>query len=391
MPSLYFDYHASTPVDPIVIEKMTAAMHEIYGNPHSDDHSYGWAAQKRIDTARKCVAQLINADSDEIVFTSGATESNNLAILGLCRGIEKNPIHKNTKRQLIVSSVEHKCILSAAAALGKRGWTIDQVLVDNSGLIDVNRLHSLMSENTAMVAVMAVNNEVGTIQPLSEISTLCGQYGALFHCDAAQAPTALDLDVSTQKIDTLSLSAHKMYGPKGIGALYIKRALQEYIEPIMYGGGQENGIRPGTLATPLCVGFGEAAKLLISTDQQLERKRVETLRDYFWKTLKSETPTCKLNGSNIHRHPGNLNIQFPNVDAHHLIGKLQPRLAISSGSACTTGIPEPSHVLTAIGLDKQQAESSVRMGLGRFTTQRDVENALGYLVEAIKECDYAIA
>ena len=194
MPSLYFDYHASTPIDPIVIERMSAALRENYGNPHSDDHSYGWAAQKQTDTARKLVAQLICAEKDEIVFTSGATESNNLAILGLCRGIEKAAAHTKTKRQIIVGSVEHKCVLAAVAALGKRGWIIDHAPVDNSGLIDVNQLKTLMSENTAMVAIMAVNNEVGTIQPISEIGTLCREYGALFHCDAAQAPTALNVN-----------------------------------------------------------------------------------------------------------------------------------------------------------------------------------------------------
>lgn len=391
MSSLYFDYQASTPVDPIVVKKMTLALEENYGNPHSDDHSYGWAAQKQADIARELIGQLISADKDEIVFTSGATESNNLAILGICRGYEKNTLHPPSKRQIIVSSIEHKCILAAAASLEQQGWSIDSAPVDAMGVVDVNQLESMMSENTAMVSVMAVNNELGTIQPISRIGPLCKQYGALFHCDAAQAPTAIDLNVHACNIDTLSLSAHKMYGPKGIGALFIRRDLQQHIEPLMYGGGQENGIRPGTLPTPLCVGFGAATQLILSTDQPAERRRVDTLRNDFWNTLKSAIPTCELNGSADQRHPGNINVLFPHIDAHHLIGKLQPRLAISSGSACTTGIAEPSHVLTAIGLDTHQAESSVRIGLGRFTTEMDVKNAIGYLVEAVRECDYAIA
>lgn len=391
MPSLYFDYHASTPVDPLVVKKMTQALQENYGNPHSDDHSYGWAAQKATDNARKQVAKLIAADSDEIIFTSGATESNNLAILGFCRDYHKRYPQENMKRQIIVSSIEHKCVQAAAASLEQYGWHVSELPVGRNGIADIRQLKPMLSKQTALVAVMAVNNEVGTIQPISEIGSLCKEHGAIFHCDAAQAPTAIDIDVNSWGADTLSLSAHKMYGPKGIGALYIRRDLQHAIEPLMYGGGQENGIRPGTLPTPLCVGFGEAAQLLLSDNKTSERQQVERLRNYFWNKLKSEIPTCKLNGSLQYRHPGNLNICFPDVDAHHLVGKLQPSIAVSTGSACTTGIPEPSHVLTAMGLDMRQAESSVRVGMGRFTTEQEIEDAVSNLVEAVKECAYAEA
>ena len=381
---IYLDYHATTPLDPAVAEAMRPWWEEGFGNPHSGDHWFGWQANQAIETARIEVATLIGADAGEIVFTSGATEANNLALLGAARGFARG------RRQILVSAIEHKCVIEAAAALGRESWQIDIIPVDHDGLIKLDALEKLISYNTAIVSVMAVNNEIGTIQPIDAIGQMCHDIGAWFHCDAAQAPAAMSIDVLETHIALLSLSSHKIYGPKGVGALYARNDVLAQLQPISYGGGQEQGIRSGTLPTSLCVGFGRACSLMMNR-QDADALRITRLRERLWSGVSQEVPAAILNGSISHRHPGNLNICFEGHDAAATLGRLQPALAASTGSACTTGIPEPSHVLTAIGLSLQDAESSIRFGLGRFTSEEEIDRSIQLVAEALRQTNQAVA
>ena len=373
---IYLDYHATTPLDPEVAEEMRPWWDEGFGNPHSGDHWFGWQAHQAIEVARKEVAALIGSDSSEIIFTSGATEANNLAILGSARGAPEK------RKQILISAIEHKCVIEAAAALGREGWQVHIIPVNNVGFVRTDVLESLLSDQTAIVSVMAVNNEIGTVQPIERIGQLCHDVGAWFHCDAAQAPAAMPINVLDAYIDLLSLSGHKIYGPKGIGALYVRNDLLSRLKPISYGGGQEQGIRSGTLPTPLCVGLGRASSMM-QVQQNTDRRRIAQLCQRLWTGIKHNVPTAMLNGPLDHRHPGNLNICFKGSDASAVLGKLQPALAASTGSACTTSIPEPSHVLTAIGLSLQDAESSIRLGLGRFTREDEIERAVQLITKAV--------
>ena len=381
---IYLDYHATTPLDAAVDEAMRPWWKEGFGNPHSGDHWFGWQANQAIETARAEVATLIGADAGEIVFTSGATEANNLALLGAARGAARG------RRQILVSAIEHKCVIEAAAALGRESWQIEIIPVDHDGLIRLDVLEQLLSDNTAIVSVMAVNNEIGTIQPIEAIGQMCHDAGALFHCDAAQAPAAMPLDVLETHIALLSLSSHKIYGPKGVGALYARNDVLAQLQPISYGGGQEQGIRSGTLPTPLCVGFGRACSLM-KNRQDADSRRIVRLRERLWSGVSREVSAAKLNGPISQRHPGNLNICFEGHDASAILGRLQPALAASTGSACTTGIPEPSHVLIAIGLSLQDAESSIRFGLGRFTSEEEIGRSIQLVVEALRQTNQAVA
>ena len=381
---IYLDYHATTPMDPAVTEAMCPWWEEGFGNPHSGDHWFGWQAHQAIEVAREDVADLIGADAGEIVFTSGATEANNLAILGAARGAS------GERNQILVSAIEHKCVLEAAAALLHDGWKVDTIPVDNGGLIRLDALETLLGDNSAIVSVMAVNNEIGTIQPIERIGQMCHDTGALFHCDAAQAPAAIPIDIFESNIALLSLSSHKIYGPKGVGALYARHDVLSKLQPISYGGGQEQGIRSGTLPTPLCVGFGRASKLM-QEQWSTDGMRISQLRARLWAGIEREVPSAIQNGSLNHRHPGNLNVCFRGYDAGAILGKLQPALAASTGSACTTGIPEPSHVLRAIGLSLEDAESSIRFGLGRFTTDDEIEDAVRLIAAAIGQTAKAVA
>ncbi len=350
-----------------------------FANPHAADHAEGWLANAAVEEAASKLASAIGADRDEIVFTSGATEANNLAILGLARRASPS------RRRILVSAIEHKCVLSSAQAAEAMGLTVELLPVESQGLIDSEYLKSRLSDDVLLVSVMAVNNEVGTIQDVASISNLARMVGALVHTDAVQAMAAGPIDVSSWDVDTLSLSAHKIYGPKGIGALYIRRDVQQQIEPLIYGGGQQNGIRSGTLPVPLCVGFSEAASLMADTSAQAERDQLTALRDKFVNEIQARDKSVRLNGpSGGLRHPGNANLRFPGLDARDLIAALQPRVAASTGSACSTGIPEPSHVLRAIGLTGLEAESSVRFSLGRFTSDSDVSQAVELIVEAVQ-------
>jgi len=382
---LYFDSHASTQVDPEVRKEMHIAEGKEYGNPHSDDHSFGWTAGEIVESARRKLAHLINADDDEIVFTSGATEANNLAIIGYARG-HSSLNSFSTKKNIIVSSIEHKCVLGAANALRNEEWEIRTAPVNTDGIVNLTKLEKMIDDNTKLVSIMAINNEIGSVQPIDSISTLCSRSNVIFHSDAAQAPLAIDIDVSSSDIDMLSLSSHKIHGPKGIGALYVRRELISTLQPLMHGGGQEHGLRPGTLAPSLCLGFGLAADIVGTEKKHTHRQCMKSNRDLLKKLLQDKHSSCIVNGSTSSRHPGNLNIRFEGIDASRLIGKLQPTLAISSGSACTTGIPEPSHVLTAIGLSPEQAESSVRIGISRFTKEKEIHRAADLINQAVAEC-----
>lgn len=375
---VYLDNMASTPVDSRVIEAMAPFWSTAFGNPHSVEHAFGWQADEAVERAAASVAALIGADADEIVFTAGATEANNLAILGLAHRAPAG------RRRMLVSAVEHKSVLAAARAAADRYGTIVEVIpVDAEGRIDLDRLAATISEEVICMVAMAVNNEIGTIQDIPAVAAICAAADVHLVCDAVQAPLGVDLDVDRDRIPLLVLSAHKIYGPKGIGALYVRRDVVKLIEPQVYGGGQQRGLRAGTLPTPLCVGFGTAAGLLGTEEAVKERAVIAALRDRFEDGLRELGHPVAINGGGASRHPGNSNVRFRGRDGRDLIAALQPRFAVSSGSACSSGIVEPSHVLRAIGLTGEEANSSVRFSFGRFSTEADVAAAIDALSEAI--------
>lgn len=373
--TIYTDYQATTPVDPRVVERMAPHWQKSFGNPHSSDHIIGWQAANAVDQSKATVAGLIGADPDEIIFTSGATEANNLALFGLAR--RATP----AQRRILVGATEHKCVLAAARALEAReNFTVKQIPVDKAGFIDLDELADRLDETTLVVSVMAVNNEVGTIQDIPRIAELVAGRGILLHCDAAQGACALDMSRLADHADLISLSGHKMYGPQGIGALYIRRDVQARIEPIIYGGGQQSDLRSGTVPVPLCVGMAAAAEILQTDEGPTERNRVAGQRDTFVNLLQASVYPVSINGpTGDRRHPGNTNLQFEGYVAQDVLASLQPHLAASTGSACTSGIPEPSHVLRALGLTPTQADTSIRFSFGRFTTDAEIEEA-AYLV-----------
>ena len=382
---IYADYQATTPVDSRVFEAMTPYWRELFGNPHSSDHAVGWRSAEAVHRATSSVAALIGADPDEIVFTSGATEANNLALLGLGRRAPPE------RRRVLVSAIEHKCVLAAARSLQEReGFLVETIPVDGEGFVDLRALEATLDETVLVASIMAVNNEIGTIQDVPSIAALLKEHEVLFHCDAAQAPCAMDLSDFALHADLISLSGHKMYGPQGIGALYIRREVQERIEPIIYGGGQQAGLRSGTMPVPLCVGMGAAVDIVCAPAAVSERQRVARQRNAFVDSLRDWLPSLSINGpTGDRRHPGNANLRFDPVEAQDILGMLQPRVAASTGAACTSGIPEPSHVLRAIGLSAAQAESSIRFSFGRFTTDLDVEEAAHVVKETVQSLGMA--
>ena len=368
--AIYADYQATTPVDPRVVTKMAPFWGKSFGNPHSSDHVVGWHADSAVQEAASAIASMIGSGGDEIVFTSGATEANNLAILGMARHVP------NTQRRILVSAIEHKCVLGASRSIStNEGFAVDTISVDNEGFLNVEELEERLDDSVLLVSVMAVNNEIGTIQDIPSISQLVRSCGALFHCDAAQAPSAIDLGNFATYTDLISLSGHKMYGPQGIGALYIRREIHDRIEPLLYGGGQQKGLRSGTIPLPLCVGMATASEIIVAEGCE-ERDRIARQRDMFIELLKETEFTIDVNGpTSDHRHPGNTNIRFDGLDARDIIASLQPNLAASTGAACSSGIPEPSHVLRALGLTAEQSEASIRFSFGRFTTDDEVRKA----------------
>ena len=378
--TIYLDHQATTPVDSSILSAMTPYFGDSFGNPHSTDHSIGWQAAQAVEKAANGVASLIGADSDEIVFTSGATEANNLALLGL--GARTSG---GKRQRILVSAIEHRSVLAVARVLQERlGYRIESLPVDAGGFVDVEKLQDTLSEDVLVVSVMTVNNEIGTIQNIHSISEIVRNSGAFFHCDAAQAPCAIDLTNFSQCVDLLSLSGHKMYGPQGIGALFIRRDLQDCIEPLVHGGGQQRNLRSGTLPVPLCVGIGAAAERFQSRASKRERALLSRRRDLFVTKLMGLQYDVSLNGpASAHRHPGNANIRFNGFNAHDVLNSLQPRLAASTGSACTSGIPELSHVLKAIGLSDDEAASSIRFSLGQDTTDRCIDEAVTLIHEGL--------
>jgi cysteine desulfurase len=382
MKTLYFDYQATTPVADEVLLKMQPYFAESFANPHASDHALGWKSAASVENAAQQVARLIGADGDEVIFTSGATESNNLAILGLAR---RAAMAKSLRKRILLSAIEHKCVLSVGRVLEEQyGYTVDSIPVDRNGHIISVELERLLGEDVLLVSIMAVNNEIGSIQDIEALSETIRKNGAVFHCDAAQAPMAMTMESFAAQTDMISLSGHKMYGPKGIGALYIRRDLQDEIEPLIYGGGQQNGLRSGTLPTPLCVGIGAAAEYIGSFDVSEKRKALHARKNRFLDMLLALPWAAQLYGDEGQkRHPGNISIGFRGFNAEDILGALQPHLAASTGSACTSGIPEPSHVLKAIGLATEQAESVIRFSLGFETSDQEVD-------EAVKLIDIAL-
>ena len=380
--TIYLDHQATTPTHPDVLAEMRPWLTDAFGNPHSSDHALGWKSSQAVDKAAEQVARLIGADADEITFTSGATESNNMALLGLARRAAGGK-----RRRVLVSAIEHKSVLAVGRVLEEQlGFVVEHIPVDREGFVDMKALLDALDEEVLAVSIMAVNNEIGTVQDVERIAEIVRAYGAVFHCDAAQASLAMPIDAFAGLADMVSLSAHKMYGPKGIGALYLSHAVQPRIEPLIYGGGQQHGLRSGTTPVPLCVGMGAAAEMLCTGGIVEKRSELALRRDAFVEKLHRLPWPITMNGpSGPARHPGNANIRFTGFSAHDILGALQPHLAASTGSACTSGTPEPSHVLKAIGLSGDEAESSIRFSLGFDTSDEDVEAAVELIEAALKK------
>ena len=377
--TIYLDHQATTPTHPDVLAAMRPWLTEAFGNPHSSDHVLGWKSSQAVDNSAEQVARLIGADADEILFTSGATESNNMALLGLARRAAGGK-----RRRVLVSAIEHKSVLAVGRVLEEQlGFSVEHIPVNREGFVDMKALLDALDEEVLAVSIMAVNNEIGTVQNVERIAEMAKAYGAVFHCDTAQASLAMPIGAFAGLVDMVSLSAHKMYGPKGIGALYLSRAVQPHIEPLIYGGGQQHGLRSGTTPVPLCVGMGAAAEMLGTGEIAEKRSELTLRRDAFVERLLRLSWPIAVNGPSAPaRHPGNANIRFTGFSAHDILGALQPHLAASTGSACTSGTPEPSHVLKAIGLSGDEAESSIRFSLGFDTSDEDVEAAVE-LIEAV--------
>jgi cysteine desulfurase len=374
---IYLDNNATTRCDPRVIEAMIPYLGEIYGNAASTAHSFGWEARDAVENARQEIADLLNASAKEIVFTSGATESNNLAIKGAARYYEKKGKH------IVTVQTEHKAVLDSCHALERDGWEITYLEVDAEGMISLDALREAIRPDTTVVSVMYANNEIGVIQPIHEIGAICRDKGVVFHCDAVQALGKVPVDVKAAKIDLLSISGHKMYGPKGIGALYVRRGRPRIrITPLIDGGGHERGMRSGTLAVHQIVGLGKSA---VYAKEDLDNGNVNILRekrDRLWAALQEKLDELYLNGSWEHRLPNNLNVSFAYVEGEAMMMGIK-RIACSSGSACTSASLEPSYVLRAMGVDVELAHTSIRFGIGRFTTDEELELAIDQIIETV--------
>jgi cysteine desulfurase len=371
---IYLDYSATTPVDPRVAAKMIPWLTEHFGNPASRSHSYGWEAEEAVELAREEVAKLVNCDAKEIVWTSGATESNNLAIKGAAH------FYQDKGKHLITMKTEHKAVLDTMRELEREGFEVTYLSPQENGLVDLDMLQAALRDDTILVSIMAVNNEIGVIQPMAQIGELCRERGILFHVDAAQATGKIAIDLATLKVDLMSFSAHKTYGPKGIGALYVRRKPRVRLEAQMHGGGHERGMRSGTLATHQIIGMGEAFRLA-REDMTTELERIRMLRDRLWHGV-SGMEEVYLNGDMDQRVPHNLNISFNYVEGESLIMALKD-LAVSSGSACTSASLEPSYVLRALGRNDELAHSSIRFTIGRFTTVEDIDYAIKLIHDKI--------
>ena len=372
---VYLDYSATTPVDPRVAVKMFTYLCDKFGNPASRSHAYGWEAEKAVEEARANVAAYINADPREIVWTSGATEADNLAVKGAAH------FYKDKGKHLITVKTEHKAILDSMRHLEEEGFEVTYMDVQENGLLDLKALEAAIRPDTTLVSVMGVNNEIGVIQDIAAIGELCRSKGVIFHCDATQAVGKMDLDMEKLKVDLMSLSGHKVYGPKGIGALYVCRKPRVRLEAQIHGGGHERGMRSGTLATHQIVGMGEAYRIM-KLEQAEEMKRERRLRDRLLEGIRKNIPEVVINGDMEHRACTNLNVSFKYIEGESLMMAVKD-LAVSSGSACTSASLEPSYVLKALGRDDELAHSSIRFTLGRFTTEEEIDFAIETLTREV--------
>lgn len=373
---IYLDYQSTTPCDPRVVEAMLPYFTEKFGNPHSRNHEFGWEAENAVEGARMKVAHIIGADPKEIIFTSGATEANNLAIKGVAH------FYKDQKNHIITCVTEHKCVLDSCRHLEQEGFEVTYLPVQKNGILDLETLKAALTEKTLLVSIMAVHNEIGVIQPLAQIGEICRSHRIFFHTDAAQAVGKIPLNVETMNIDLMSISGHKMYGPKGIGALYVRRKPRVRLAALINGGGQERGMRSGTLPTPLCVGLGEACALAES-EMEFESARIRRLRGRFYSAINKKLNHVYLNGDFIRSIPGNLNLSFAYVEGEGLMMGIK-NLAVSSGSACTSASLEPSYVLRALGVDVEMAHTSLRIGIGRFTTEEEIDTAVEQIIHEVE-------
>ncbi|CAD7080002.1 unnamed protein product [Hermetia illucens] len=362
---LYLDAQATTPLDPRVLDAMLPYLTNYYGNPHSRTHAYGWETEEAVEKARKQVASLISADPREIVFTSGATESNNLALKGVAR------FYSMKKKHIITTQTEHKCVLDSCRALEGEGFSVTYLPVQSNGIIDIKEFEKAITEHTSLVSIMTVNNEIGVKQPIADIGAICRAKKVFFHTDAAQAIGKIPINVNTMNIDLMSISGHKIYGPKGVGALYVRRRPRVRLEPIQSGGGQERGLRSGTVPAPLAVGIGEACEIA-QREMAYDHKWMEFLSNRLLDKIMTALPQVIRNGDANQTYPGCVNLSFAYVEGESLLMALKD-VALSSGSACTSASLEPSYVLRAIGTDEDLAHSSIRFGMGRFTTAEEVD------------------
>ncbi len=374
---IYMDHHSTTPVDPRVLEAMLPYFTEHFGNAASKSHSFGWKAEEAVEEARAEVARLVGASAREIVFTSGATESDNLAVKGAAR------FHRERGRHLVTTAIEHKAVLDSMHALEREGFEVTFLPVSGEGIVDPEAVRAALRPDTILVSVMHANNEVGTVQPIEAIGRLTRERGILFHTDAVQSVGRIPFDVEAANADLVSLSAHKMYGPKGVGALYVRRRPRARLVPQMDGGGHERGYRSGTLNVPGIVGFGRAAALA-REEMPTEAPRLLALRERLRKALEAGLDRIRVNGSLTHRLPGNLNVSFEFVEGEALMLALRD-VAVSSGSACTSASLEPSYVLRAMGVSDEMAHSSIRFGLGRTNTEEEVDEVARRVVEKARK------
>jgi cysteine desulfurase len=374
---VYLDHHATTPIDPRVLDRFLAVARDHFGNPASESHAYGWAAARLVETAREEVAALIGATAREIVFTSGATEADNLALLGFAGA------WTGRGRHIVTTNLEHPAVSEPLARLASCGWAVTTVPAGPDGVVPAAAVARAITPDTALVSVIAVQNEIGTVQPLAEVGAVCKARGVILHTDVAQAAGKIPLDVVADGVDLLAFSAHKLYGPKGVGALYVRRRDPRVaLAPQVLGGGQERGLRSGTLNVPGIVAFGMACRLA-QAEMAAEAARVGDLRDRLWRRLQAELPGVRLNGDAIRRVPGNLHVTFPDLPPGRLLPALTT-LAVSVGSACSSAEPDASPALAAIGAAPQEARRSLRIGLGRFTTPDEVDYAATRIVEAVR-------
>ena len=374
---IYLDCHATTPVDERVLEAMLPYFRESFGNPASSGHFYGWEAEAAVKLAREAIADAIKATPEEIVFTSGATEANNLALKGVAE------TYHQKGRHIITVQTEHSAVLDPCAYLQSLGFDVTYLPVKADGLIDLQELEKAIRPDTILVSVMAANNEIGVLQPIAKIGQICRDHQVLFHSDAAQAIGKIPLDVNAMQIDLMSLTAHKIYGAKGIGALYVRRRNPRVtIAPQLHGGGHERGMRSGTLYTPQIVGFAKALEIAIASQSE-EQQKTLALREYLWQRLK-ECDRIMLNGHPTQRLAGNLNVSFVGINGQALILALQPIVAVSSGSACTSAKTSPSHVLMALGHSKELAYASIRFGIGRFNTFDEIEIVANHVIASVR-------